>query len=316
MSYVPLITGGLPLAGANSLVLQGLSNDLQPAPVRPTVAEQPPKLQVGTLPLPYGTDWQIAPNSPQIYSPNGAVQSVPQPGGWLALGDGQTLQFDQDTLRGRITPSLSAADLGRIGDGAMHSFTGSDLRIMIELVNPPQTADTKSRCAKQLLEGTTISISTHRVTNQVRALGYINPKGFSLGGRTVAGSIVLTQFTVAVLLRFLDSLYMSEISKDSFYNKVDQLPPFNFTLLFSDEYGYASYQRLLGVRFVDDGVVYSNQDMYSEQTLSYLATDLTPLLPLDLKSFQYMGTSQSERSPRDAAQQIAQGYGSYTGRTS
>ena len=88
------------------------------------------------------------------------------------------------------------------------------------------------------------------------------------------------------------------------YFQFDQLPPFNFTLLFNDETGYASYQRLLGVRLVSDGVIYSTQDMYSEQTLTYLAADLTPLLPLTLSSlYQLPGqvkAAGAERTPADA----------------
>jgi hypothetical protein len=63
--------------------------------------------------------------------------------------------------------------------------------------------------------------------------------------------------------------------------KVDQLPPFNITLLFTDEYGNVSYRRVLGVDFVTDGVVYSSNDMLTEQTVSYMASDFTPLLDID-----------------------------------
>jgi hypothetical protein len=65
---------------------------------------------------------------------------------------------------------------------------------------------------------------------------------------------------------------------------VDQLPPFNLTLLFSNEQGYASYQRLLGVVFVDDGTVYSIHDQFTERSLVYLAEDFTELTPLTLSS--------------------------------
>ena len=63
--------------------------------------------------------------------------------------------------------------------------------------------------------------------------------------------------------------------------KVDQLPPFNATILFADEYGNASYRCLLGLEFVTDGTVYSIQDLLSEQSISYMASDFTPLLPVN-----------------------------------
>jgi hypothetical protein len=161
--------------------------------------------------------------------------------------------------------------------GGQVSFSGSDLRIMIELVNSKATAVT-SRCAKQLIEATGLSVSVLRVTTPARALGYINPKGFALGGRTVAGTIILTQFTVAVLMRFLNTLLISDFSKDTQYFKFDQLPPFNLTLLFNDEYGYASYQRLLGVHFVSDGVI-SNQGRPMDQRQKVLARGTSQVPP-------------------------------------
>ena len=71
-----------------------------------------------------------------------------------------------------------------------------------------------------------------------------------------------------------------DFSKDTPYFKIDQLPPFNVTILFSDEYGHASYRRLLGLEFITDGTVYSIQDMLTEQTFSYMASEFTPLLPV------------------------------------
>ena len=95
---------------------------------------------------------------------------------------------------------------------------------------------------------------------------------------------------------------MNDSSKDSKYVKADQLPPFNITLMFCNEQGYASYRRLLGVDFVTDGTVYSINDMFPEQTISYVAADFTPLLPLDVSSLFATPTSQAsptEKSPLD-----------------
>ena len=78
----------------------------------------------------------------------------------------------------------------------------------------------------------------------------------------------MTKFTTDVLYAFLNSgAFTSDLSKDTTYMKVDQLPPFNLTLLFADEYGNTSSQRLLGVELVTSGDVYSIQDMLSEQTI-------------------------------------------------
>lgn len=92
----------------------------------------------------------------------------------------------------------------------------------------------------------------------------------------MAGTLILTKFNSDVLMSFLASGLIRDKSKDSRYLKIDQLPPFNLTLLFTNEQGYVSYQRVLGLEFVTSGSVYSIQDMLSEETVSYVAADFTP----------------------------------------
>ena len=112
-------------------------------------------------------------------------------------------------------------------------------------------------------------MSVHRVKSPAPACGYINTKGWARGRRTIAGTMVMTKLTTDVLFTFLlSSAFTSDLSKDSTYVKVDQLPPFNISMLFADEYGHMSYQRVLGIEFVTSGDVYSIQDMLTEQTRS------------------------------------------------
>lgn len=203
-------------------------------------------------------------------------------GGTASLGAGYQIGFDPNTLQGRITPALNPNPLlGGTNLLGNHytSYTGADVRLMISLVDPPPNS---RPYIKQLIEATTITVSVHREVAPVRAGGYINPKGFALGKRTIAGTLILTQFTVDALYNFLQSANITDGSKDTTFTKVDQLPPFNITMLFTNEYGFASQRDLLGVKFVTDGTVYSIQDMMTEQTLSYMAMDYTPLLPVTL----------------------------------
>jgi len=181
------------------------------------------------------------------------------------------------------------------------TYTGSDLQIIVDLVNAATTAANQQTNRKILVECSTLTVSIHREKAAVRAAGYINPKGFARGRRTIAGTLVLTQFTVDVLYEWLlgQQVLGHDVSKDTQYVKVDQLPPFNMTLLFGDEYGNVSYRRLLGVDFVTDGVVYSTNDMLSEQTISYMAADFTPLLNInDSAQYQASVMSQSVKSER------------------
>jgi hypothetical protein len=239
-----------------------------------------------------------------IRNPSGDI-IVPSTDGFVSIGDGYQLGFDRNTLQGRIQPSLipDAINGSRnsIFDLATETYTGADVRLLIESTEP--AADGR-RYAKQLLEATTITVSTHREVSPVRAGGFINPKGFALGKRTIAGTLIVTQFTTEVLFEFLQGIMMTDGSKDSTFTKIDQLPPFNITMIFTNEAGYASQRRLLGVKFITEGVVYSIQDMLVEQTLSWMALDYTPLIPLDLNNLftpidPLDQTTRREKTPFD-----------------
>lgn len=238
-----------------------------------------------------------------IRQPDGSVV-VPNRDGFVSVGEGYQLGFDPTTLQGRIQPALVPDSLsGQIDlfGNTGQTYTGADVRLMIE---SSEASPDGRRYAKQLLESTTITVSVHREVAPVRAGGYINPKGFALGKRTIAGTLIVTQFTADILLDFLQSVMMNDVSKDTTFNKIDQLPPFNITLIFTNEQGYASQRRLLGVKFVTDGVVYSIQDMLVEQTISWMATDFTPLVPFTLENLyrpvnQLEKTTRRERTPSD-----------------
>jgi len=55
-------------------------------------------------------------------------------------------------------------------------------------VNQPEQPGPPAR-RKQLVELTTITVSVHRVKSPAVACGYINPKGWARGRRTIAGTL-------------------------------------------------------------------------------------------------------------------------------
>jgi len=238
-----------------------------------------------------------------LKNPQG-VSVVPDHDGFVALGDGYKIGFDPNTKQGQIIPALNPVDYN---DANSVTYTGADVRLMIE--SAIQSPDGR-RYAKQLLEATTISVSVHRELAPVRAAGYINPKGFAIGRRTIAGTLIATQFTADALMSFFQSVMQIDLSKDTTFSKADQLPPFNITMLFTNENGYASQRTLYGVKFVTDGVVYSIQDMMIEQTLSFMATDFSPLVPTTLTNLyvpsnQLNQQTRREKSPMDLMDQPA-----------
>ena len=86
-------------------------------------------------------------------------------------------------------------------------------------------------------------------------------------------------------------------------------------MLFADEYGNKSQRRVLGMEFVTDGTVYSVNDLLSEQTISFMAADFTPLLPLnetpvfnpDISGVTSFTTRQAFQAERTVSDIINQG---------
>jgi hypothetical protein len=132
----------------------------------------------------------------------------------------------------------------------------------------------------------TLTYSIHREKFPVRTLGRINPKGFSFGGRTIAGSLIFTVFDRHAILSALKGLVASDDNKnpldvDGMLEEAvtDELPPFDITINLGNEYGNYSILRIYGVTIVDEGQVMSIEDIITENTLSYMATDIKLLKP-------------------------------------
>lgn len=106
------------------------------------------------------------------------------------------------------------------------------------------------------------------------------------GARTIAGSLVFTVFDRHLVSTMVDkglygdpySNFNDDDREDMKLNmKLDEMPPVDITVTFSNELGNQSTLRLYGLVFVDEGQVMSIEDILTEQTLSYLAVDIEML---------------------------------------
>jgi hypothetical protein len=131
----------------------------------------------------------------------------------------------------------------------------------------------------------TLSYSIHRENTPVRFLGHAGPVGFVKGSRTIAGSIIFTVFNEYTFYR-LDCM-RDRMENTNHFGLADQLPPFDITISFSNEYGNQSVMRILGVTIVDEGGTMSIDDLLTEQTMTYIARGIhhiTPYRPEDVNS--------------------------------
>lgn len=140
-------------------------------------------------------------------------------------------------------------------------------------------------------ELTTVTYSIHRDKTPVRPLGRISPKGFANGTRTVAGTLIFTVLTKHVINKLRTASQVKGLLGDIKRFKTDELPPFDIIISFGNEYGASAKMAIYGVTIVDEGKVMSIEDMYTENTMSYMAHDID--LMDDISQNDFITSSRS-----------------------
>lgn len=148
------------------------------------------------------------------------------------------------------------------------SYSGCDMvaTILLPNINKP------GKTAYAIGELQTVSYSIHMERHPVRSISNINVKDYVMGPRTIAGSLVF-----AVFNKHFANKIMKEVSNsvDTGYAfLLDEIPPFDIVISLANEYGLRSRLAILGVRLVNEGQVMSINDVYTENTYQFVATDL------------------------------------------
>ena len=122
----------------------------------------------------------------------------------------------------------------------------------------------------------TLTYSIHRDKGAVRTLGRADPRGFTRGQRTIAGSIIFSVF---------DRKALWELSKNRTESEkrvaiADELPGFDIILYFTNEYGSESTLIINNIQIIDEGQAHSVEDMYVENTMGYIAGGINLLEPV------------------------------------
>lgn len=153
------------------------------------------------------------------------------------------------------------------------SFSGADMVATID-INLPTKDGQMQKITKVLGSMMTMSYSIHMEKSPVRSLGSVNAKDYVFGPRTIAGSLVFAQFNRHIAHDILLEAESAAENKHSQMIVMDELPPFNITVSMANEYGKKARFAIYGVRIVNEGSVISVNDVYTENTYQFVATDI------------------------------------------
>jgi hypothetical protein len=162
------------------------------------------------------------------------------------------------------------------------SYAGTDISAtMVIPVIDRLNGTIESMDILQLAEVQTISYSIHRENTPIRTIGHVNPRGFVKGSRTIAGSLIFTVFNEYAFYRIKEFRQIMAETGLFFAPLADMLPPFDIVLSFFNEYGLGAKMKIYGVTIVDEGQTMSVDDLITEQTYTFMARGIQPMLSMD-----------------------------------
>lgn len=155
------------------------------------------------------------------------------------------------------------------------TYSGADIMATISIKN----TDNHKNALYVLGELQTLSYSTHMNRSAVRKFGNVNAIDFTNGPRTIAGSLVFAVFNKHIIRPILEQMQVKQEILP------DELPPFDITITYANEYGHNSVMRIYGVRLVNEGQVCSINDVYTENTYQYVAQNIELLTDTRFDSY-------------------------------
>ena len=202
---------------------------------------------------------------------------------WWPLGDkGYNKNQTENEKRARRRAQEGTQSYASNAYGFFNSFSGADIIAYIHI--PPQELVGEDITGPQPVSepvvgvlGTlqTISYSTFRDVQPVRTLGKTYPVAYTRGPRTIAGSMVWTTLDQYVLAEALKYSYVDDYDPTTIL--IDQIPPFNIIITFNNEYGDVATMGIYGIRMVNEGSTFSIDDLITEQTNTYVSSDIDML---------------------------------------
>ncbi len=160
------------------------------------------------------------------------------------------------------------------------------------------------------LSGITWSVTREKAP--IFTMGSPNPRSFSRGKRGIAGSMIFTTFDRPALYTLLQQSVSRGNDEMKIWTRVwntlpntgsgqaaglvpynsnstgvaaimpyyaDQIPPFDVTVTYLNEYGQAAVRSIYGVELLNEGSGASMDDVGIEETMTYVAREVGPMIP-------------------------------------
>lgn len=143
------------------------------------------------------------------------------------------------------------------------SFSGTDALVFAIL---PQT--------EPVLIGSisTLSYSMYRDKKPVPVIGKVNMGGYTRGVRLYAGTMIFTLINQHWINELKDAIpWIDNVG----VQKIDELPLMDLMVVCANEYGAAMQMMLYGVEVTEEGQVISIENLFTENTFSFVARDLS-----------------------------------------
>lgn len=145
------------------------------------------------------------------------------------------------------------------------SFSGTDTLVFIMMPG----------CNPVILGSiTTVSYSQYRTKQPVINLGRTNINGVTRGTRIYAGTMIFTLINQHWLKDLMENDKLKWLAGHEEL-KSDELPLFDLMIVSANEYGSCVTMYIYGVDITDEGQVISVEDLFTENTLSFVARDIT-----------------------------------------
>ncbi len=142
---------------------------------------------------------------------------------------------------------------------------------------------------------TTISYSMYRNKKPVINIGRTNINGVTRGSRIFAGTMIFTLINQHWIREFQDA-WSAHPTKSHQYLaniqelKVDELPVFDIMIVSANEYGNSVAMYIWGVDFTDEAQTISVEDLFTENTFSFVARDISVFKKLNV--FDNLGSTK------------------------